>query len=94
MSDAERIKQVEEAVITMKDLILRFDERVDTFRDDMIRSREDFEFKMNTVIDAQIRNDEQIAELSSKVNKLEISPKQLEIASGSQLGRIERLEAA
>lgn len=101
MGDAERIKRVEEAILTMKEIILRYDERIDTFREDMARSREDFDFKMNAVIDAQIRNDEQIAEQKKSIDKLEISTKklevstkQLEIASRSHLSRIERLEVA
>lgn len=93
MSDEERIKRVEEAIIIMKDLVIRYDERIDTFAEDLKQSREEFDFKMNAVIDAQIRNDEQIAELKISVNKLEISSRQLEIASRSQLGRIEKLEA-
>ena len=115
MSDEERIKRVEEAIVIMKNLILRYDERMDTFGErlvtfdeEMKKSREDFEFKMNAVVDAQIRNDEQIAKLNistsnleistSKLeistSKLEISSRQLEVASRSQLGRIETLEAA
>jgi hypothetical protein len=41
-------------------------------------SREDFNFKMNALIDAQIKNEAEIGELKE--------------ASGSQLNRIERLE--
>ncbi len=94
MSDDERIKRVEEAIVIMKDLIVRYDERIDifverlvTFDEEMKKSREDFEFKINAVVDSQIRNDEQIAKLNISTNKLEI-------ASRSQLGRIEKLETA
>ena len=94
MSDDERIKRVEEAIVIIKDLIVRYDERIDifverlvTFDEEMKKSREDLEFKINAVVDSQIRNYEQIAKLNISTNKLEI-------ASRSQLGRIEKLETA
>lgn len=85
MSDEERIKRVEEAVLTMKDLLLRHEERIDkhdeklrAFYKAMEDSREDFNFKLNALIDAQIRNESNIAKLKE--------------ASESQLKRIENLE--
>lgn len=44
-------------------------------------SREDFEFKMNALIDAQIKNE-------SKIGELKQSSVELRIASQSQLARI------
>lgn len=76
---------MEEIVILLKALILRHQERLDsqeekvsTFETDLKRSREDFDFKLNALIDAQIKN--------------EIEIDKLRIASSSQLTRIEQLE--
>ena len=85
MSDEERIQRVEEAVLTTKDLLLRDEERLDdhneklrAFHKAMEDSLEDFNFKLNALIDAQIRNESDIAKLKD--------------ASESQLKRIEKLE--
>ena len=85
MSDEERIQRVEEAVLTTKDLLLRDEERLDdhneklrAFYKAMEDSLEDFNFKLNALIDAQIRNESDIAKLKD--------------ASESQLKRIEKLE--
>ena len=78
MSTEERVKRIEKAMVLMQELIVRHEERIDTFDVDFKRSREDFEFKLNALIDAQLKNEEGIAELRH--------------ASASQLTRIERLE--
>jgi predicted nucleic acid-binding Zn-ribbon protein len=99
MSDEERIKRVEEAVLTMKDLLVRHEERLDehderiddhneklrAFYKAMEDSREDFNFKLNALIDAQIRNE-------SDITTLKDSTKELKEASELQLKRIENLE--
>lgn len=85
MDTEERVKLIEQAIVLMKDLIIRHDERLDTFDDQLRRSREDFEFKMNALIDAQIKNEAEIDELKESTTKLKD-------ASQSQLNRIERLE--
>ncbi len=74
----EPVSRIERAIILMQDLLLRHEERIDTFDVDFKRSREDFEFKMNALIDAQIKNETGIEKLRE--------------ASQSQLNRIERLE--
>ncbi len=74
----EPVSRIEKAIILMQDLLLRHEERIDTFDVDFKRSREDFEFKMNALIDAQIKNETGIEKLRE--------------ASQSQLNRIERLE--
>jgi len=85
MTDEERIKRVEEAVLIMKDLLLRHegrhdehDEKLRAFYKAMEDSRENFDFKLNALIDAQIRNESDIAKLKE--------------ASQAQLKRIENLE--
>jgi hypothetical protein len=78
METDERVKPIEEAIVLMKNLLLRHEERLDHFDESLRKSREDFDFKMNALIDAQIKNEE--------------STIRLEEASRSQLRRIEKLE--
>ncbi len=78
MTTEERVDRIEDVIVLLKDLIVRHEERLDTFDADFKRSREDFEFKMNALIDAQIKNETEI--------------EKLRVASDSQLTRIERLE--
>lgn len=54
MSTEERISRVEEAIVIMKDLIVRHDERLDNYSKLMQESRADFDFKLNSLIDAQL----------------------------------------
>lgn len=81
----ERVDRVEEAILIMKDLLVSHNERLESYffaleneRHAREESRIDFDFKLNALIDAQIRNEAEIAELKD--------------ASKSQLGRIEKLE--
>ena len=85
MNDDERQKALEIAVLSMKELVLRHEERLDTFNEDFIRSREDFDFKLNALINAQMKNEEGIAELRASIGDLRDE-------SRSQLSRIEKLE--
>ncbi len=92
MTDEERVKRIEEAIILMKDLLISHENRLDghgqrlddhrqsldDYYKAMRESREDFDFKLNALIDAQIQN--------------EIGIKELKEASKSQLTRIERIE--
>ena len=92
MTNEERISRVEEAILIMKDLVVRHEERLDEheerldehdkklrdFYKAMEDSREDFNFKLNALIDAQLRNESGIAELKE-------SSKELKEASQSQL---------
>jgi hypothetical protein len=78
MSDEERIKGVEEAIIIMKDLLVSHNERLENYFQALNESREDFNFKLNALIDTQIKNETEIQDLKE--------------ASKSQLYRIENLE--
>ena len=92
MTDEERFKRIEEAIVIMKDLLVshenrldgpgqRLDDhgqRLDDYYKAMRESREDFEFKLNALIDAQIQN--------------EVGIRELKEASKSQLKRIETIE--
>jgi hypothetical protein len=74
----ERVNKIEEAILIMKNLLENHDERLEDYYKALRESREDFNFKMNALIDAQIKNEAEIGELKE--------------ASRSQLNRIERLE--
>lgn len=78
MSIDERVARVEEAILIMKDLLIRHDDRLDNFYKTMQDSRADFDFKLNALVDAQLKNEEEIVKLNE--------------ASRSQLNRIEDLE--
>jgi len=78
MSDEERIKRVEEAIVIMKDLLVSHDARLENYFRALHESREDFNFKLNALIDAQIKN--------------EVGIRELKEASQSQLQRIQNLE--
>ena len=85
MNLEERGNRIEDVVVILKDLIVRHEERLDTFDLDFKRSREDFEFKMNALIDAQLKNEEGLAGLQKSIGDLRDQ-------SVSQLTRIEKLE--
>lgn len=78
MSDEERIKRVEEDILIMKDAIVNHSEMLEDFFKALRESREDFDFKLNALIDTQIRNENDIRGLKE--------------ASQAQLKRIEILE--
>ena len=62
-----RVKQLEEAVLLLKDIVLRHDEAHDEQR----TVNDDFMFKMNALIDAQIRENEGLKAIKDRLNKLE-----------------------
>ena len=78
---------MEDVIVLLKDLIVRHEERMDTLDVDFERSRRDFDFKMNALIDAQLKNEEGIAELQKSIGELRDE-------SRSQVKRIEKLERA
>jgi len=85
MSLENRVSVVEEAILIMKDLLVSHDERLENYfnalnveRNEREESRKDFDFKLTALIDAQIRNQDEISELK-EVSKL-------------ILKRVERLE--
>ena len=66
----EKVNKIEEAILIMKNLLVNHDERLEDYyrpcrnREETLReSREDFNFKMNALIDAQIKNEAEIGEL-------------------------------
>lgn len=85
MSVEERVKLVEEAILTLKDLNINHSERLDDYFKALKESREDFDFKMNALISSQMLNETEIREVKDSINGLKE-------ASKSQLGRIENLE--
>lgn len=85
MNLEERVTKIEEAVLIMKDLLVSHDERLEDYYKAFRESREDFNFKMNALIDAQIK----VIDAQAK-NEAEIA--ELKESSKFQLNRIERLE--
>ena len=85
MSIEKRVETVEEAILIMKDLLVSHDERLEDYFRVLHESREDFNFKLNALIDAQIRNETEIDKVKESIEKLSE-------ASQSQLHRIEKLE--
>ena len=99
MDSEEMMNVMREAIDQMRHLVLRHEERLDDFGENLRRSREDFDFKMNALIDSQIRNESEIAALKESTQKLKESTQKLKEAtqdlkeaSRSQLKRIEVLE--
>ena len=85
MNVEDRVNRMEDVIVLLKDLIVRHEERLDTFDVDFERSRRDFDFKMNALIDAQLKNEEGFAELRKSIGELRDE-------SRSQVKRIEKLE--
>ncbi len=99
MSIEERVSRVEEAILILRDLNLNHNERLDDYFRALRESREDFEFKMNAVIDAQMQNEadirglkDSIIEVKDSIIEMRVSIGGLAEASKSQLKRIENLE--
>ena len=85
MENEERFKRIEKAVLIMQELVVSHDDRLENFLSALDRERQereennkDFNFKLNALIDAQLRNESGITQLKE--------------ASESQLKRIENLE--
>ena len=77
METEKRVKLIKEAIRMMKDLIIRHDERLDDFdlkinetRKEMFESREDFNFKLNALIDSQIRTGSVFATVKDSIIEL------------------------
>ena len=77
MKDEERIARVEEAVLIVKNLPVSHDGRFGDYfraleaeRREREESREDFNFKLNALIDAQMRNESEITELKESSREL------------------------
>ncbi len=57
MSLENRVDKIEDAILIMKDLLVSHDERLENYFKALQKSREDFDFKINALIDAQMRNE-------------------------------------
>ncbi len=85
MSLENRVDKIEDAILIMKDLLVSHDERLEDYFKAFQKSREDFDFKINALIDAQMRNEDEIAEVKESVSELRK-------ISDASLQRIEKLE--
>ncbi len=92
MSLELRVDRIEEAILIMKELLVSQGGRLDNYYQAMKQSREDFDFKLNALVDAQIRNELEIAEVKEGILELRKSTTDLKESSKSQLTRIEYLE--
>ena len=54
---------IEQAILQIRDLIVRHDDRLENFHIELRESREDFNFKLNALIEAQMENEAGIREL-------------------------------
>ncbi len=85
MDVENRVKLIEEAIVIMKNLIIRHDERLDKSKEERKASNEDFNFKMNALIDSQIRNETEFSAVKDSIIELRK-------LSESNIKRIENLE--
>ncbi len=60
MSIEQRVDKVEEAISTMKTLLVSHNERLENYFNALNQTREDFEFKMNTLINSQIKTEAEL----------------------------------
>lgn len=67
MSVEQRLTKVEEAVEIMKTLLISHDERLEDYYKAMEESRSDFDFKLNALIDAQIKNEAEIKQVKDSI---------------------------
>jgi hypothetical protein len=96
----ERLKGLEDVAFIVKDAIVNRSERMDDFlsaleneRREREESRKDFEFKLNALIDAQLRNETDIRELKESSRQLKEASQELKESPQAQLKRIEILES-
>ncbi len=94
MSVESRIGKIEDVISIMKDLLVSHDGRLEDYfnalnreRQEREESRKDFDFKLNALIDSQIKTEAEIIEIKESIIEL----KQI---SSSALNRIERLESS
>ena len=99
METEKRVELIEEAIVVMKNLLVNHDERleshhknlenfhaaIETERRERKESREDFEFKLNALIDSQIRNEIEFKEIKESIIELRKTAE-------STLKRVEKLE--
>jgi hypothetical protein len=77
MENEERFRRIEEAILTMKDLVVRHEEQLGEnyfeFKNEKTEreeSRKDFDFKFNALIDSQIRSESEIIEIKEAIKEL------------------------
>ena len=68
-----RTNLIETAIIQMKDLIVSHDDRLEEYWKLFRESREDFNFKLNAIIEIQLENESGIRELRSATKELKES---------------------
>ncbi len=78
LSHEDRLDEHKESLDEQKETLTEHKKRLDDFYEALDESRKDFEFKLNALIDSQLRNETAISQL----NKI----------SQSTLERVERLE--
>lgn len=92
MSLENRVDKIEEAILVMKDLLVSHDDRLEDYYKTMRESRADFDFKINALIDAQMKNEAEIAEVKESITVVKESITELRKVSESTLHRVEGLE--
>jgi hypothetical protein len=92
MSVEGRLTKVEEAIEIMKTLLVSHDERLEDYYKLLEESRRDFDFKMNALIDSQIRNEREINDIKISIAEVKESIVELRQISDSTLKRLDRLE--
>lgn len=77
MSIEQRVETVEDAILIMKNLPLSHNDRLDNYFESFNRERskqekfnEDFNFKLNALVDAQIKNEDDIFKLKDSIIEL------------------------
>ena len=77
MSLENRVDKIEEAILIMKDLPVSHNDRLDDYykaleneHREREESRKDFEFKLNALIDSQIRTESELIELKEASQSL------------------------
>jgi len=68
MNLEQRVDRIEEAILIMKDLVVSHDERLENYFRALQESHEDFNFKLNALTDAQMRNETEIQESREDFN--------------------------
>lgn len=78
MNLEKKVDRIEEAILVMKELVLRHEERLDEHNQKMSDfykaledSRKDFDFKINALIDSEIRKEMEITNLEKRIENLE-----------------------
>jgi len=92
MDVEKRVKLMEEAIMMLRDLIIRHDERLDKVEKDGRNNAEDFNFKLNALVDSQIRNEGEFKEVKDSITELKETIIELRKLSESTIKRVENLE--